>query len=155
MSKEERLKKAIEYCSTCVKFNGSQCIALNQLFHLWNDPDTECWAREENAFRYLEQLQQAASYLRSRSYRGLDYSMSFKDEIRRVEKLAQEQVEKGLEDWREVYYEEVHRPGIKKGGGGEKADRTNKTFGPQQMKDNRFTHRKRNPRKYSDWYEWP
>jgi len=150
MSKE-KLKKSAEYCSTCVKFNGFQCTVFNQLFHLWNDLDTECWAREENAFRYLEQLKQAASYLKARSYNGLDYSMSLKDEIRRVEKLAQKQVEKGLEAWREVYYEEVHRPGIKKGGGGEKADRTNKTFGPQQMKDNRFTHRKQNPRKYYEW----
>lgn len=151
MNKEELKKKATEYCSTCAKFNGFQCTAFIQLFHLWNDPDTECWAREENALRYLRQLQQAASYLRARSPNGWDYSMSLKDEIRRVEKLAQKQMEKVMEGWHEVYYEEVHRPGAKKGGGGEKADRTNKVFGPQQMKDNRFAHRKQNPRKYYEW----
>ena len=150
MSKE-KLKKAAEYCSTCVKYTGLQCTVFKQLFHLWNDPDTECWAREENAFRYLEQLRQAVDYNRSLSADGLNYSVGLKDEIRRVKKLAQKQAEKGLEDWKEVYHEEVHRPGAKKGGGGEKADRTNKTFGPQQMKDNRFTHRKQNPRKYYDW----
>lgn len=148
---QEKLKKATEYCSTCVKFNGFQCTIFSQLFHLWNDPGTECWAREENAFRYLKQLQQAVDYNKSLSAGGLNYSLGLKLEIRRVEKLAQQQTEKGLQDWHEVYHEEVHRPGVKKGGGGEKADRTNKTFGPQQMKDNRFTHRKQNPRKYYEW----
>lgn len=147
----EKLKKATEYCSTCVKFRGLQCTVFNQLFHLWNDPDTECWAREENAFRYLEQLKQADDYNKSLSANGLNYSAGLKEEIRRVEKLVKQQKTKGLEDWQEVYHEEVHRPGAKKGGGGEKADRTNKTFGPQQMKDNRFTHRKQNPKKYYEW----
>ena len=150
MSKEE-LKKATEYCSTCIKFNGFQCTVFNQLFHLWNDPDTECWAREENAFRYLEQLKEASDHIKAVSPHEYNYSRALEDEIRRAEKLVQKQVEKSLEGWREVYHEEVHRPGAKKGGGGEKADRTNKTFGPQQMKDNRFTHRKRNPKKYYEW----
>ena len=147
----ERVKQAAAYCSTCVKYNGVQCTVFNQLFHLWNDPDKECWAREENAFRYLEQLHEAVHYNQSLSSDGSNYSVGLKHEIHRVKKLAKQQAEKGLQDWREVYHEEVHRPGAKKGGGGEKADRTNKTFGPQQMKDNRFTHRKQNPRKYYDW----
>ena len=153
MSKK-RLKKATEYCSSCVKFDGQRCTVFNQLFHLWNDLDTECWAREENAIRYLKQLRGASDHIKLTAPYEHNYSKVLEDEILRVEKLAQKQVEKSLESWREVYHEDVHRPGVKKGGGGEKADRTNKVFGPQQMKDNRFTHRKQNPRKYYDWSDW-
>lgn len=57
-----------------------------------------------------------------------------------VQRLRRELAGKGVtgrkeDGWREVLQEETKRGDRK--GGGEKADRTNKIFGPQRMKDNR------------------
>lgn len=61
------------------------------------------------------------------------------DKVRTIKEiqLLEEQIKAdGLEDWLKIYKEEQRRGA--KGGGGEKADRTNKTFGPARMKDNKW-----------------
>lgn len=143
---QQRQQEAEEYCQACLLYKDGACSAFKELFHLWNDKDRECWARETNPVFYQRRLMDIRRYLKLKeSSLGLNQIM---EELRLINPLAEKYRQKEIEL---AYLEDVHRKNVKKGGGGEKADRTNKTFGPQQMKDNRFVHRKRNPRKYMDW----
>ncbi|MDE2098837.1 MAG: hypothetical protein KGL39_16410 [Patescibacteria group bacterium] len=55
-------------------------------------------------------------------------------QLRRLERDADRELTRQI---REAHYEDTH-PVLQKAPHGEKQDRTNKTFGPQRMKDNRF-----------------
>ena len=144
---QERREKALRYCNNCVKLKDGECTVLKELFHVWSN-EKECWAKETDPVEYRKALEQIEEY--SGGGDGVNtLSYSMKSEIRRIDSLIEQYKYQG---WEEVYHEEVHRKNIKKGGGGEKADRTNKMFGPQQMKDNKFAHRRNNPIKWSDWY---
>jgi len=128
------LEKAQEYCTGCLKYDPDtgECEAFTELFHLWSDG--ECWAREERIYKWKETLESIVKYAREK-----DPEVRHKVNRRAVNRLKKME----LEVYRDIYaayLEELKRG--EKGGGGEKADRTNKTFGPQQMKDNRFPHRK-------------
>jgi hypothetical protein len=135
--------QARDYCRGCLKLKGNSCQALKELWLRFGDKG-ECWAREENPVRWLNTLKALDSY-RSESI-GRVAKADVQTEIRHLEAQV---AEMSTADIAEVYEEDLRRG--KGGGGGEKADRTNKTFGPQQMKDNRFMHRKRNPRKYYEY----
>jgi hypothetical protein len=137
-------EEAKEYCSGCVKYYGGQCTAFTELYPLWGKG--ECWGRETEPHVWLEKLREMVEYREHHNGRGASEDVA--REIRRMESLV---LEKAYEDFDEVYNLEVHRPNIKKGGGGSEADKVNKQFGPQTMKNNKFAHRRNNPSKFRDW----
>jgi len=128
-----QLDQVENYCQGCVKYKAGTCEVFNTPYPLWGKG--ECWAREEDQEKWERTLQEIAEY--------------GSPAVNRKKPTKEEDPRKA--DWEEVYYQEVHKPLAKPGGGGEKADRTNKTFGPESFKDNRFMHRKRNPKKYYNW----
>jgi hypothetical protein len=135
-------EKVNEYCSACVKFFAGECSAFTEPYPLWGKG--ECWAKVTEPAEWKSTLDTMVSYREMKNGRGPSADLAA--ELKRMERLA---FDRAYEDFDEVYQEDLHRG--EGGGGGEKADRTNKSFGPQQMKDNRFIHRKRNPSKYSGW----
>lgn len=138
MDKEE---KARAYCNGCVKYYGRQCSAFTHLYPLWGQG--ECFGRVTEPAEWKNTLKEMINYREEKNGRGPSNDIA--EELKRMEILARE---RAYEDLDEVYLESLKRG--EGGGGGEKADRTNKTFGPQTMKDNKFMHRKRNPGKYRD-----
>lgn len=138
MDKEERVRSC---CTGCVKYYAGQCTAFTDPYPLWGEG--ECFARITEPAEWKATLLQMINYREEKNGRGA--SADIAEELKRMERLA---FERAYADLHEVYKEDLKRG--EGGGGGEKADRTNKSFGPQQMKDNRFMHRKRNPGKYRD-----
>lgn len=147
-ARRELRKEAESYCDGCLHFKNGHCEVLKELYPLWNEPGSECWAREEDPRKWLKTLTQIKEY----------YHMQGRDDGKGLEKIQEDTIEAITladkitnKEIREAYLEDLKRgertgggDGIKAGDGG--------PFGPQQMKDNRFLHRKRNPRRYSDWY---
>lgn len=98
---------------------GDHCYAMETDPYKWANllrdmmEDTKAKGNHKMAKKYQTELHSVEAYIRSQqgppgSYAGLGV----------------------------VYHQEVHKPGVQ--GRGEKADRTNKMFGPSRMKDNRF-----------------
>lgn len=146
---DDQLRQEAEsYCEGCLHFKNGECQVLKELFHLWNEPGSECWAREEDPRIWLRTLRDIKDY----------YLMQGRNNGRGLEKVQEDALEAQTlaerithREIMEAYKEDLKRgertgggDGIKAGDGG--------PFGPQQMKDNRFLHRQRNPRRYNEWY---
>lgn len=62
-----------------------------------------------------------------------------------IKKIEEKQIQ-------ECYHEDIHeRLTKKKGGGGSGGDHNNPVFSQEVFKNNKFMHRKRNPKKYNEW----
>lgn len=113
-------------CGKCVKKRKLgekdlyECQVLNN-FYFTDETMKSCWAFEDDLIKWYQLL---VSLGRNPE------NMMF---IQQVEKQLND---KGMEGWLKAYKEDLKRG--KPGGGGEKADKTNKMFGPQRMKDNRW-----------------
>lgn len=129
----DKARKIRDYCTGCVKFNDrtNSCRVLKEPYPLWGKG--ECWSREESPDRWADTLQEIQAYGEGEQPDPIiakELTHALKEQDRTVKEVMREDYKTGF-PW--------IKPG---GGGGEKADRTNKTFGPGQMKDNRFPHRK-------------
>jgi hypothetical protein len=154
-SRKQRQEKIHEYCKGCLRYVRNDCDALKVPFPLWSKRDQDkadgqCWARIESKEELLDELYAIRSFHSLKNGETCESVRVLSNRISKLEtEVEEERKELVYADLHEVYLEDLHRG--EKGGGGEKADRTNKSFGPQQMKDNRFAHRKNNPRKYNGW----
>lgn len=134
-------------CISCLKYDkeNNKCLVFTELYQDWGKG--ECWSKEEDPIEWQRTLKQLEEYNNcgGKTHTHKRWLKSIREEIERVKPLVQRATYLEIME----AYKEDNRRGS--GGGGEKADRTNKAFGPQQMKDNRFAHRKLNPKKWSDW----
>ena len=127
MTSRKVIEQADVYCDGCLKYDRAhgRCIAYAEFYFLWTD---ECKARETSPYKWLRTLEEI------QEYGGRPTILEFRAATRAKEK-ANAQADKEI---KQVYYEESHgREVKKKGGGGEKTDRTHKLFSRERMKDNR------------------
>lgn len=158
---EREKRKSHAYCSECLKYNQEteECFAFKKRFHLWSDKK-ECWSKEQSLRSWIFTLLRMKQYTkRSPQITSEATLKEIEKELRKAQDRSPEPIDldqmnnyltkenSPYADLEEVYYSEVHKK-LAKPGGGEKADRTNKAFGPQEMKDNRFMHRKLRPKAY-------
>mgnify|MGYP001198472305 CR=1 FL=1 len=147
---DDQLRQQAEsYCEGCLHFKDGECQVLKELFHLWNEPGSECWAREEDPRIWLKTLDDIKNYYILHGRMDGAGIQQIQEDSLEARTLAERITDIEI---MEAYKEDLKRgertgggDGIKAGDGG--------PFGPQQMKDNRFIHRKRNPRKYNEWWQ--
>ena len=119
-------------CFNCVKKFWNQrnlrfiCLVRKNMY--FKDCETSCEYCSTDIYEWYNTLQQLID--------------GYPTQIDTYTKKAIQQIEEEIdeekyEDWKEVYYSEVHKP-LSKPGGGEKNDRTHKIFGKERMKDNRY-----------------
>lgn len=121
-------------CRACCKKGRREgeliCFAMTKFYFQYDRPSPRCFAFSPDLEEWIKFLKAQRRSLRDRAV-----IQSYKEAIKKAEKQLSEERYEGLERF---YYEEVHKA-LLKAGGGEKADRCNKTFGPERMKDNIYT----------------
>ena len=136
------------YCKGCLKFNEEDqtCLAFKELWPEWNKPGTECWSREENPKAMLDMLDIVDGY--SQNGYNTQAPNGWRQEVKALKPKLQAMLNEQMnQDIHDVYMEDQKRG---KGGGGEK-NKDGSAFGPQELKDNRFVHRRMNK---NDWGGW-
>lgn len=120
-------------CQDCVKKNIDRqgyfyCLVFKEFYFQDHKSPPHCYAFSDDLMGWIKTLKLIQEGMRlSRNY---EYYHKVSSEIN----YAEAQIGEKSEGWEGVYYKEMHKPGIH--GGGEKADRTNKLFGPSRMRDN-------------------
>lgn len=143
-------------CFSCLKkrrLRGGlyECTVFRRFYFDDDKPPKRCWAYTDDPWLWKESLGEILRYADRRQIqmdKGIIPSTTaeasevsrFRGEVDRDLVVADFQWEQDrLKQIHEAYYEDTRkRPGDPHGGGGEKADRTNKMFGPARMKDNRY-----------------
>lgn len=142
-------KDSVQYCLGCLRYNAEkkECNALRELW----DPSTgkECWSRTTSRTQMIQELEAMKAYNEHYHEGKTTRYYEIEKQIKSLRSELEEDPEEvqGIGDWEEVYKSEQKRG---KPGGGEK-NMDGSPFGPNEMRDNRFMHRRRNPKKYSGW----
>ena len=130
-------------CEECLKKRRATasserfiCSVLKQFYFLEDNPKDHCWASEFDSVNWVRTLSQIKDYNLSRDENsGRVTAFNIDKEISKFKTEGGKLNPTQLHGLGKAYREDLHRG--KGGGGGEKADKTNKLFGRDRMKDNR------------------
>lgn len=144
------------YCNGCYKYDkkANKCLAFKELYPHWHDysEDVDCWGRVDDPREWMQVIRDVEKHqkLKEKQISSISAAqrrwMAYTDKqkpklIREINKIENKEIELAM-------MEDQKRG---KGGGGEK-NMDGSAFGPAQMKDNRFPHRKNNPKKWNGWH---
>lgn len=146
MREKGELESIESCCSGCMNYKPltHECKAFTDPFPVWNKkPDTLCWARKEDGPAYRQMIQDMLNYAIES---GSNHTGPLEKEMEKIIKAQ----DKDVASTQGGSFKNEF-PWISGGGGGEKAE-AGSMFGKETLKDNRFMHRKYDPKR-EDWNE--
>ena len=144
-------------CFSCQKLHVAStgtctCLAFKRFYFDYDQPEAQCWGYLEDLRDWVESLRAMRDYALQAEFDALELdiddpeALNLEKQFRAIRRQLDNELahaefrQKHLEqqEIHQAFFEDSCKRPRKPGGGGEKADRTNKMFGPERMKDNRY-----------------